>query len=395
MACARRARSTRMAVRPRRRRRVECGMISELDKLLDFLCEMAGRSKRDAEERRFLGALGWRPVDRPPLVIAYPYPESARFPLLPHREVFEDPEKMLYNELLCAFDTSIALHGEIGDDLPFTVRANYGTVLIASIFGVNVEQIADNPPWIRHAHGQALSLETIAAADPRDCRRGWIPRAAETMQRYREILNGYPELDGAVHVVLPDLQGPFDNLELIRGSDVFIDLISDPERVDAALAALARTQVDAARYLGQWTSEPHDGYCHQHAVMLKGNILLRNDSCVMVSPEMYRDQIAPHDESVLREMGGGGIHSCGNIGHLVDEFLALPSLRSLDLGQPELNDVGAVYRKAAAREMPLIRVTVDADEIRSGVYRERFPTGAVLIHRAACFEEAQKVGNCI
>jgi hypothetical protein len=32
---------------------------------------------------------------------------------------------------------------------------------------------------------------------------------------------------------------------------------------------------------------------NQHGVMIKGNILLRNDTCIMVSPEMYRGQIAP------------------------------------------------------------------------------------------------------
>ena len=63
---------------------------------------------------------------------------------------FDDAEKMLFNELVCAFDTSIALRDRVGDDLPLTIRANFGTVLIASMFGAAAEQIGDNPPWIRH-----------------------------------------------------------------------------------------------------------------------------------------------------------------------------------------------------------------------------------------------------
>jgi len=60
------------------------------------------------------------------------------------------------------------------------------------------------------------------------------------------------------------------------------------------------------------------------------------------------EPIAPHDERVLRELGGGGIHCCGAVGHLVDPWVELPSIRSLDLGQPKLNDLDAIYAKAAA-----------------------------------------------
>jgi len=125
--------------------------------------------------------------------------------------------------------------------------------------------------------------------------------------------------------------------------------------------------------------------------MLKGNILLRKDSSIMVSAAMYREQIAPHDERVLRELGGGGVHCCGAVGHLVDEWLKLPSIRSIDLGQSELNDVDAIYAKAAARGVPLIRPTVSEADISSGRVRDRFPTGSVLIHRANAFQTARKV----
>ena len=366
-------------------------MMSELSKLLDSLSERVDGARYDAIDRRFRLSLACEPVDRPPVVVTYPYPKEVSFQPFPHREVFDDPEKMLYNELVSAFDTSIVLQQEIGDDLPFTVRANFGTVLVASMFGSTVEQREDNPPWIVHQGGRTPSLEEIADTDSSDFSTGWAPRATETMRLYQEVLSGYPELRKSVRVVLPDLQGPFDNLELIRGSDVFAELVENPEAVEHALANLAAAQVNLSRYFSQWTSEPYEGFCHQHAVMLKGSVLLRNDSCVMVSPAMYREQIAPHDEKVLHELGGGGLHSCGNIGHLVDEFLRLPSIRSLDLGQPELNDVDGIYRKALERGVPLIRVAVTAEEIDSGSYRKRFPTGAVLLHRAVNFEEARRV----
>jgi len=111
----------------------------------------------------------------------------------------------------------------------------------------------------------------------------------------------------------------------------------------------------------------------------------------MVSPAMYREQIAPHNERVFRELGGGGIHCCGAVGHLVDPWLELPSIRSLDLGQPELNDLDAIYAKAASKQVPLIRLAVSETDVCSADAWRRFPTGVVLIHRAKDFEAARRV----
>jgi hypothetical protein len=363
-------------------------MNPRLTELLDFLCSTLDAGQQTETDERYRRVLDWQPVERPPLVVTFPWPRESRFRPYPHREVFNDPEKMLVNELVHAFDTSIALHPQVGDDLPLTVRANFGTVLTASMFGAPVQQTDDNPPWIVHPAGHGLPLEQIADCDPLDVSRGWIPRAAETLQAYHGTFERYPELKKRIRIVLPDLQGPFDNLELIRGSEVFLELAIAAEAVDRAMETLATAQIGLARYFQQWTSEPDDAYCHQHAVMLKGRILLRNDSSIMVSAPMYRDQIAPHDERVLRELGGGGIHCCGAVGHLVEQWLQLPSIRSLDLGQPELNDQDAIYAQAAEKRVSLIRLAVSAAEVESGAARTRFPTGAVLIHRAKDFQSA-------
>jgi hypothetical protein len=354
----------------------------DLTRLLERLSGSLDGDDRAAIDARFRRALSFEPLDRPPLVVSYPYPPGEPLQPVPHREIFADPRAMLYNELLHAFDTSILLRGQMGDDLPLTVRPNFGTVLIASMFGAQVEQTGDNPPWIRHDGAMAIPLEAIAESDPSDLMRGWVPRVIETYEVYHELLDGYPELKPHVRIVLPDLQGPLDNLALIRGSGVFLELATEPAAVDRAMATLAATQVALARRLGRWTTEPHPGFCHQHAVMLRGNILLRNDSSIMLSAAMYREQVGPHDEHVLRELGGGGLHACGAVGHLVDAWLELPSLCSLDLGQSELNDAEAIHQKATAREVPLIRVAVEAEQLRTGEAMQRFPTGAVLIHRA-------------
>ena len=59
--------------------------------------------------------------------------------------------------------------------------------------------------------------------------------------------------------------------------------------------------------------------------------------------------------------------------------------------QPELNDVDAIYAKAAQRKVPLIRVAASAAELISGRILERFPTGAALLYRANSFADAKSV----
>lgn len=366
-------------------------MFEPLKRLLDYLNEVVDSRHREEVTRRFQGALDFQSVDRLPLVISAPLADVAPFSPLAVCETFTDPERMLYNELVHAFDTSIVLNERLQDDLPFTVRANFGTVLIASMFGAPVEQLENNPPWIRHEAGAEISLDQVLDRDPLDFSQGWCPRALQTMEAYRAILASWPELRSSIGIVLPDLQGPMDNLELVRGSGLFLELATEPDKVDAALKAVATAQIGFARRLHDIVQDGPPGYAHQHAVMIKGNILIRADSAIMVSPEMYRQRLAPHDERVLSELGGGGIHCCGCIRHLVEAFLELPSLRSLDLGQSELNDVDAIYQQARAREIPLIRVAVDEEDLFSGQVKQRFPSGVVLIHRARSFEHATRV----
>jgi hypothetical protein len=362
-----------------------------LTKLLHHLVERLDVERLEEAEQRALQALRWEPLDRLPLVICVSDPPVGEFQPFPVAEVFGDPEKMLFNELVHAFGTSVARWGELGDDLPCTVRANFGTVVIASMYGAPVRQVGDNPPWIVHHEDHPISLDAVLDQDSEDLSRGWAPHVIETMEKYREILDEFPSLAALVRVVLPDLQGPFDNLELITGSDLYADLVDAEERVDAALAAMARTQIAMAKRLASLVSDGPEGFSHQHAVPIRGNILLRDDSVLMMSPRMYREQVAPHDEAVLAALGGGGIHCCGNLGRHAAAFLEVPSIRSLDLGQPELNDMDSIYTMAREKKVPLIRVTVSEEELTSGRVLNRYPTGVVLCHRVKSWDEGNRV----
>ena len=362
----------------------------DLQALLEHLPDVLDSDRQDEIEDLHRRALNWEPVDRLPVIVTLSAPEELHFTPYPHGEVFDSPEKMLFNELVYAFNTSIASRNVLGDDLPCTIRANFGTVVIASLFGANVEQIGDNPPWVRHDGDSDISLEAAGNRDPLDFSKGWCPRVVEMCQFYESVLAGYPELKRIIKVVLPDLQGPFDNLELVVGSELFAELCINEDLVSKALEALATAQIGFARHLEPYVSDTSDSFSHQHATTIKGRILLRDDSVIMMSPEMYRSVVAPHDERVLRELGGGGVHSCGKADAHLPAFLDLPSIRCLDLGQPELNDIDGLYPQLKQRRIPLTRVKVSREDLTTARIMERFPTGVSLLYEASSVLDAKE-----
>jgi hypothetical protein len=369
---------------------MESAVNKNLQALLEHLVEVLDSDRQAKVEDLHRRALNWEPVDRLPVIVTLPAPQELRFTPYPHGEVFLNPEKMLFNELVYAFNTSIASRDVLGDDLPCTIRANFGTVVIASMFGAQVEQIGDNPPWVRHDGDKKTSLEEVLDYDPLDFSKGWCPRVVQMCQFYENVLSDYPELKSLIKLVLPDLQGPFDNLELVVGTGVFEELYTNPDLVCKALDAMATAQIGFARHLEPYISENSEAFSHQHATTIKGRILLRNDSVIMMSPAMYRNLIASHDERVLREFGGGGIHSCGKTDSHVSAFLELPSIRCLDLGQPELNDVHSIYSELKQRQIPLTRLKVSRDDLATARIMARFPTGVSLIYEADSLLDAEE-----
>lgn len=362
-----------------------------LELLLEHLCSVLSIERQTEIDDLYMRALTWQPVKRLPLTMKYPLDEIFPFQAYPHSEIYSCPEKMLFNELVNAFGSSIACRNNLNDDLPCTIRANFGTVVIASMFGAHVEQHENNPPWVLHDVSHDLTLEQVIDQDPLDFTRGWIPQVMGRYKFYREVLAKYPKLNQVIRIALPDIQSPFDNLEQIVGSSVFLEINERPGMVSSALATMASAQIGLAKHLMPFISDGPEGFSHQHATAIRGNILLRNDSVIMMSPEMYGEIVAPHDERILREMGGGGIHSCGKMERHTEAFMGLPSCRCLDLGQPELNDLASIYHVAAEKHIPLIRIRASEEDLVSGRIMDLYNTGVSLVCNTSSITDARRI----
>jgi hypothetical protein len=365
-------------------------MIAELKNLLEYLESSIPIEKINASRELYIKALNWEKVPRLPLMISYPFPDDSKFKPFPHNEIFDNPEKMLYNELVYAFGSSIALQREVGDDRTYVIRANFGTVVIASIFGAKIEQQGDNPPWAHH-YKTWDDFQRVFDCDPFDFTKGECSRVLKRCQFYREALADYPILSQNIQISLPDLQGPLDNAELLRGMDIFTDFYERPDKVQDILQRMASAQVAFAKKLKLIIDEPDTGFCSQHGVMLPGSILVRNDSSIMLSPEMYREQVKKHDEFVLQGLGGGGIHSCGRMDHLAEEYASIDSCLSIDTGQSEMNDIDHIYNLVKEKKISLIRISASREELINGSIINRFPTGVALRYNASSINDAMNI----
>jgi hypothetical protein len=363
-------------------------MLTVLKELLVYLEENIDEHRILHAEKLHCNSLDYKPVERLPIIAEYPFPVDTEFKPFPHREIFDNPEKMLFNQFVCAFG-SIYLSLEIGDDLPITIRPDFGCVLIPSIFGAKYEQVDDNPPWIRHGE-EALSYEQISRATVDDFNNDLIKKVTDRYKFYIDVLNEYPKLFRLTNIVLPDLQGPFDNLELIRGSEIFLDLYSNRENFLKAIAKITEAQIWLVEHFCRYISHRIEGFSFQHGFALKGGMLIRNDTSIMLNPLMYEELIAAFDEKIIKKIGGG-IHSCGNVNNIVKYYLALKSIQCFDFGQSELNNVETVYQIAAERKISLTRITVSEKEIKSGYIFKKYPTGISLLFRADSYSHAKNV----
>ncbi len=357
-----------------------------LDQILEWIEEHIDIEHVRQVEKRHRDVVHYRPVDRPPVSVGCD--PSPQFPYFPYAEGFHDRVKMMVNELVRPFchdkanAASVVSSLETGDDFPLQIRANYGVTIIASLFGAEVVVRDGSMPWVR-----PIGREAVVAALDRgipDLHGGLGGRVMQTMDFYREKLADYPRARQAIHVTQPDLQGTFDNLHLLWGKDLFMGLYDEPELVHEALDLVAQTYAAYLAEVRLHTTEDIGEDCIVvHWGVLRGNLILKNDTPIMVSPPAYEEFVRPHDEQIFAACGPGAIHFCGSADHSRDELLATQGLTTLDLGQPEMNDLEEWYRQAQKRKICFMRVPYPEKDILSGQYRQQFPTGMQFVAEVA------------
>ncbi len=310
-------------------------------------------------------------------------------------DIVEDPARMLVRELKCGQAPAVDWV-EIHDDHVVQVRPDFGIALLPSVLGARAEVTGNNPPWVHPVSDEDVVRCIERIVDTFDVSRslemGWMPRALDAYDYFRDAFKGYPKVTSSIAVTLPNLMGPLEVAGLLWGGDIFAALYERPELVERLLRLIVDVTVHIYGILREKAgTEPLPrGFTHQHGSIIRGNFMLRSDSVVMMSREMYTRQVFPIDRDLLGRVGGGSFHSCGAWGHTLPAIIAAEEIGSIDMGsnQTHLHDMEAVYRLAREYRKHVHLVMASPEEVRSGDIMNRYPTGVTLLCEVNTREEA-------
>lgn len=348
------------------------GLTFYLEKLEAMIDLKHVEAIRELQRRAF----SFQPVDHIPTVINYALPEE-EWPAFNFAEIFSAREKMLLHEL-----RPVYLGAKLQDDRLYGIRANFGTGIIASMFGCPVHTFTDALPI-----GTAISaqdLEKILSQGVPDLNSGLMGRVWDTVAYYRDTLSSFPKLNRAVGSQCFDIQGPFDNASIIWGSDIYLAVVEQTEKVIQLMKIISETIVRMVQKLRRIDGCPlteHDG-----AWNFLGGVCVRNDASINLSGAHYRQLVKPFDADILRPWGGWS-HYCGRAHQWWPSQLDIPGLKGINPYQGEFYDLDRMYEICASAGIAIVQWTTPVEDR----CRERIRTGFSRILTARDFDHAQRI----
>jgi hypothetical protein len=284
-------------------------------------------------------------------------PPGIEWPYVKVNAALADPEAMLLQQFrTCSEELARGTGG------PMCVRANYGTGIMSSLFGARpftMDEDLDTLPTNWPLEGGKSAIEAVLDRGVPDLRQGLGEKALAMGRLLLQTASGYPRISRYVFTYHPDLQGPLDTCELLWGSQLFLDLYDDPDRVARLLHLVTETYLS---FMREWQriAPACNGYSVHWSMVHRGRIMLRDDSAMNLSAEMFDTFVAPYDGRLLRELGGGAIHFCGKGDHYLSKATALPGVNAIHMTQPEYNDIETVFQSTVDRGICLIGLSAEA-----------------------------------
>jgi hypothetical protein len=311
--------------------------LEKLDKIVD-------PKRQQVVENLVRRAVAYEPVEYLPLTVHCPLFD---WPSFTYQETFEDKDKMLLAEL-----ASIWIGAHIRDDRVFTVRANYGVGAIASMFGCKIHLSNENAmPWVEHLDD--ATLDEVLDSGEISINSGLGERVFETQRFFIDMLSKYENLAKCVHIYLSDTQGPFDNAHLIMGHKIYTELYDKPERVHRLLDLVTETYIRYTKAQKELVGEFGD-YTYHSQMIVRGAVRICDDSGINLSPDLYEEFCEPYNERIFAEFGSGWIHYCGKGYHILPIVLSTKGITGINFGQPEYQDLEAVYEAAAPKRVAIL-----------------------------------------
>lgn len=310
---------------------------------------------------------------------------SLEWPSFSVNSALDDYDKMLLQQYKnCA---SIL---EKGSGEMLGVRANFGTSIIPSLFGCELfimEEKLNTLPACHPLEGGKDKIRELINAGIPDLNKGWGEKVFAMGHKFTEIGKQYSKIGQYVAIYHPDMQGPMDIAEMLWGSSLFLDIMDEPELVKDFLHLITETYI---AFMRKWLSIIPEyrfkGKSVHWSLMHKGNIMLRDDSAMNFSPEIFTEFIRPFNQRLLKEFNGGCMHFCGRGDHFIQAAAEMDKLYNINMSQPEYNDMEKIFQNTVDRGIFILGLNKDTatDAISAGrnlhgkVYTDTLITGGAV-----------------
>ena len=279
---------------------------------------------------------------------------NTELPAININDAVADYDLMLRSELV---KISKALDTKLNS---IVLRANYGTGILSSLFGAEIfvmPREQDTLPTTKPFNDTEKIREMIEKGIP-ELTGGFGKNVFEFGEMCAETFAKYPKINKYVKVYHPDLQGALDICELLWGGEMFYAMYDEPELVHSALSLVAETYT---AFLNKWYEIfPSNSHMNPHWNVLwhKGQIVLRCDSAMNLSPDLYKEFAAPYDTLLLDRFNGGVMHFCGRGDHYIETLCNIPKLYGINLGQPLHNDMEKIFQNSVDKGIKVLGFNV-------------------------------------
>lgn len=215
---------------------------------------------------------------------------------------------------------------EIDDDFVPYLMPWFGTVVVASAFGCQIEFPPKQDPAVNPRHYPVQSVEDVKRLQlPNPEKDGLMPNVLDFLRHMKQ--------NSFLPVGITDFQGPLTTANQLMGYDKLIYLMHDSpaathELMDKITEALIHWVKRQKQVIGEPPNEcisDQQVYTGKHA-----GVWFSDDDAVLMSPKSYKEFVVPYNSRILKAFGGGCLHYCGNATHQADNFLATEGLLAIN-----------------------------------------------------------------
>jgi hypothetical protein len=374
-----------------------------LDELLNFIEENIDLEHQKKVEKLHIDVNKFKPVPFLPLSIIpeggdfFQYDEASN--LYPYQEAFNDPEKMMYNELIkTAWGKSIYNSIQMKDYFPLQIRSNHGVGIVASLFGMKTRILNDSLPCVVPIQDKDEMKKIVKRGIP-DFKTGLGQRVYNTHQFYHEKLKKYPKCARGIKITHPDMQGPFDIAHQIIGSEIFLMLYDRRDLIHELLELITQTYIQYRKFIEDnyhLNDKADEDMIYIHGDICYGKVVIKDDTPqVSLSPKMYEEFGSKYNKKIFDEFKGT-YHCCGKINDHIYKILdKYKNVKGINYGNPELHDIKDLYKKNKGKKRAIYTWgwNQDYSYLKEVLDNEEIKTGITLACKVKDIEEGKRIIN--